>query len=536
MSAPRFSIVTPVHDPPPAAWDRCITSVMAQDDEWEWVIVDDASTERGIRSRIDQVATDERVTAVRLETNVGIVGSTNTALSVARGEFVVFLDHDDELTLHALASVGRVLDDDPELDFLYSDEAKIDMAGNVYDWFQKPEWSPERLRGQNYCNHLAILRRSIVHDVGGLREGFDGAQDHDLLLRVSERTGRVAHIPDVLYLWRAVPGTTAHRAGAKDSAAEAGRRAVAEHLSRVGLAGEVTCTFPGRYLSARRPRERPLVSVIVPTRGDQRRVRGRPSCLVVDAVESVLKTSTYERVEIVVVHDTATPPNVLESLRGIAGDRLRLVEWTEPFDFARKVNLGAVVASGDALILLNDDTQVITADWIEVLLGHLDEPDVGMVGPLLLLSDGRIQSAGHHYHPTPMNLGSGAPVTDPGPHGMFAVAGERTGVTGACAAIRRSVYLEVGGLSPAFPNCYNDVDFGFKLLERGYRIVWTPAARLFHFESLTREVRETPAEADELWRRWGRWLGDDPFARQIDEWWAELPLVPPIVHTTRTPR
>ena len=178
-------------------------------------------------------------------------------------------------------------------------------------------------------------------------------------------------------------------------------------------------------------------------------------------------------------------------------------------------------------MLLNDDTEVISANWIETLVGLLQEPDVGMVGPMLVLADGRVQSAGHHYAPTPMQLAAGAPVDDPGPHAMFTVAGERTGVTAACAALRRDVYDTVGGLSERFAACYNDVDLGFKLLERGYRIVWTPDVRLRHFESLTRNPKETPAEADELLSRWGRRLGNDPFARQIDEWWAEAPFLPP---------
>ena len=178
-------------------------------------------------------------------------------------------------------------------------------------------------------------------------------------------------------------------------------------------------------------------------------------------------------------------------------------------------------------MLLNDDTEVISPDWLETLVGLLAEPDVGMVGPMLLLADGRIQSAGHHYDPTPFNLGNGAPADDPGPHALFAVAGERSGVTAACAALRRSVFFEMGGLSEQFPNCYNDVDLGFKLLEAGYRIVWTPHASLYHFESQTRITKETPQEAQQLDLRWGRFIGSDPFAKQLDIWWAQVPFVQP---------
>ena len=200
------------------------------------------------------------------------------------------------------------------MDFIYTDEAKVDMQGNQYDWFAKPEWSPERLRGQNYCNHLSVYRRSLVTTIGGLRPGFDGAQDHDLVLRITERTDRIVHVPKVLYLWRAVPGSTAARSDAKPQADDAGRRAVSEHLERKGISAEVVSRFPGRYTSIRELRERPLVSIIVPTRGDTKRVSGTPINLVENAVRSVITRSSYEPIELVVVYDSVTPPETLDRL------------------------------------------------------------------------------------------------------------------------------------------------------------------------------------------------------------------------------
>ena len=315
---------------------------------------------------------------------------------------------------------------------------------------------------------------------------------------------------------------------AKPGASIAGCQAIREHLERAGIDAEVTAQFPGRYRTVRRTRHHRSVSIIIPTRGDTKRVGGRPTDLVVNAVESITSTSHYPGVEIVIVHDRATSSRTLRRLTDLVGPSLVLTEWEEPFHFSRQVNLGVVRSSGEILVLLNDDTEVITADWLETLVGFLEEPDVGMVGPMLLLADGRVQSAGHHYLPTPLHIGAGAPADDPGPHAMFAVAGERSGVTAACAALRRDVYYEVGGLSVRFPNCYNDVDLGFKLIEAGYRIIWTPHAKLHHFESLSRDPHESSQEAQELADRWGRKVGTDRYARQLDLWWSEMPFFPPL--------
>jgi glycosyltransferase involved in cell wall biosynthesis len=527
MAPPLFSIITPVWNPLAADFEACANSVIAQtSSSWEWIIVDDGSTDADVIDQLARLARDARVVVARHEHNQGITAATNTAIERASGTFLVFLDHDDELTSNALGRIAAAIDQQPDVDFLYSDETKIDAHGNEYDWFAKPEWSLERLRSQNYCNHLTVLRRTLVNELGGIRPGFEGAQDHDLVLRVAERTQRIVHVPEVLYRWRAAAGSTAAAEDAKPDASNAGCAAVREHLARLGIDADVVATRPGRYRSIRTLQQFPKVSLIIPTRGDAKRVQGRPLNLVINTVRSVVENSTYPDIEVVVVYDSSTAPSVLESLRDIDAN-IVLVEWTESFDFARKTNLGVMRSSGDIIVLLNDDTEVISPDWLHTLVGLLAEPSVGMVGPMLLLADGRIQSAGHHYAPTPFNLGNGAPADDPGPHALFAIAGERTGVTAACAGIRRSVYVEMGGLSEQFPNCYNDVDLGFKLLDAGYRIVWTPHASLFHFESQTRTTTETPQEARELELRWAQRLGNDPFAKQVNLWWAHVPFVQP---------
>ena len=500
---PRFSVVTPVHDPSVDGLRACADSVLGQShSDWEWVISDDASSDAEVVAYLDELARDQRVTLIRREVNGGIVAATNDALRVATGEFVTFLDHDDLLTPDALSAVDEVLLGDDSIDFLYSDEDKIDDDGNRSQRFTKPAWSPERLRAQNYCSHLSVMRRALVDEVGGLRAGFDGAQDYDLVLRVSERARAIAHIPKVLYHWRMSSGSTAANADAKPYALEAGRRAVVEHLERCGIWAEVSLTEQ-RYLRVRRaPTSRPRVSLIIPTNGARGRVWGQTMTLVENCVASTVERSTYPDLEIVVVHDMVDEA-LLSRLRSIAGDRLVEVPFDRPFNFSEKINLGVVRSTGSIVVPLNDDAMVASPDWVETLVAHLEEDEVGMVGPRLLLADGRIQSAGHYNKFGPHHVAAGCAADETGPIGLLTLASERSGLTLACAALRRSVFDEVGGLSEVFPGAFNDVDLAYKLQRAGYRLVWTPEADLFHFESLSRDPSTRPIELTHLFDRWG---------------------------------
>jgi GT2 family glycosyltransferase len=517
--------VTPVFDPPEHAFRACIESVLAQThSSWEWCLADDASSQPHVRDLLRFAETDPRVKVSRQESNEGIVAASNRAASRATGDFICLLDHDDLLATDALKTVARAVREFPDVDYIYSDEDKIDAAGHRYDRFFKPDWSPERLLGQNYCSHLSTIRRSIFEQVGGFRTGFDGSQDYDLVLRVTERARRVVHIPEVLYHWRAVAGSTASDFDAKPQAFDAAVKALRGHLERTGQAAEVEQTASGYYRVRRRVAGRPLVSIIMPTRGSSKAIWGQVTCLATNAVRSIVERTSYENFEVVVVHDSSTPECELETMHLLLGERFVPIEYPHEFDFADKTNRGVVASSGDIVLMLNDDTQVESTDWIETLSGHLSVPDVGMVGPLLLLADGRIQSAGHYNDGTPHNLGTGALPNGGGPFGMFAVAGERTGVTAACAAIRREVYEEVGGLSTTFPRSFNDVDLAFKLLKLGYRIIWTPFAILHHFESMTRDPRVESDEVEALYDRWGLMMETEPYAKGIDPWWTSMPI------------
>lgn len=516
QTEPRFSIITPVFDPPRDAFEECVRSVLNQTHEnWQWCLVDDHSTQDWVRQRLsDLQALDHRIRVHFRETNGGIVAASNDALSLARGEFVALLDHDDALHREALEKVQHMLLGNDSIDYLYTDEDKLGHDGKFYDRFDKPKWSPERFLAQNYCSHLSVIRKSLVDEVGRFRAGFDGSQDYDLILRITERAREIAHLPEVLYHWRAVSGSTAQAQGEKPYAYAAAVRAVNSALERRGIPAAVTMTEPWPYQRVLRSlAHEPRISIIIPTCGTYKTVFGIETCLVINSVESILTKSAYQNFEILVIVDDFTPNTVWEGLRAISNSRLQLIRYDKPFNFASKCNLGAVMATGEYLLMLNDDTEITDEQWLHTLAGHLEESDVAMVGPMLLLEDGRIQSAGHANNPSPHNFRTGLSINTPGEFGVLTVARECSGITGACALIRKSVYDEVGGMSPTFPRAFNDVDLGFKILEAGYRIIWTPHTRVYHFETASRPKGVEQEEVELLLERWGTKFNADAYCR-----------------------
>jgi O-antigen biosynthesis protein len=440
------------------------------------------------------------------------VAELNDALDRASGEFVAFLDAGDTLPPTALARALEPTRHDERVDVVYTDEEWLDANGVPRDVFFKPDWSPERLLGHNYVGRLTLYRAATITSVGGVRPGFVGAWEYDLTLRVTAASRRIAHVPAVLYR-RAL-----RAASARDN--EAGRRALDEHTQRRGLAATSEANVDsedsedsGTFRLRPRLREAPVVSIIIPAGGGVRRINGHNIDLVANVVESVVRSSTYQNYELIVVADEGVGPATRERMAVAGGARLRLIDFPGPFNFARKVNLGALQSCGDHLVLLNDDTAVITPDWIESMLIFSNEPEIGAVGAVLRFADGRYQHAGvvavggnpgHPYY--------GFPASFPGYHENLRVPCNYLAVTAACMMTRRSVFHEAGGLSLSFPSNYNDVDFCLKLRHRGYRVVCTPAAELYHFESSSRGPGPVASHELELLRtRWGGLLTHDPY-------------------------
>jgi GT2 family glycosyltransferase len=495
---PVISVITPVYDPDEAWLRRAIESVRGQVyPHWELCLVDDGSSKAHVRAVLDEhTALDARVRVLHLPENQGIAAASGRGLGLATGEFVALLDHDDELAVDALLEVARRLDEDPDLDLVYSDEDKIDADGRRVEPFFKPDWSPDLLLSMNYITHLAVFRRSLLRDIGGFRPGFDGSQDHDLLLRFTERARRIAHIPKVLYHWRKAPGSVAAFSEAKPLAYEAGRRAIEEAVRRRGGEARVEIVRPGLYAVRYRLRGTPLVSIIIPTRD---RWPLLDQCL-----RSLEEKTSYPRYEILVLDNGTTEPHALAGLEAV-GRKWRVYRCPEPFNFSALNNFGASRARGEHLVFLNNDTQVVTPDWLTALVEHAQRPEVGAVGARLHYPDGRIQHAG-------LVLGIGG-VAD---HAFKGMAGDRvtyfgipdairdvSGVTAACMMVPRPAFQAVGGFDERLQVALNDVDLCLRLRARGYRIVYTPFAVLYHHESGTRGRLHPPQEEELVWSIWG---------------------------------
>jgi O-antigen biosynthesis protein len=509
VAAPLFSILTPVFDTPVDVLEAMLASVRRQRWEgWELCLVDDCSTEPHVRPQLEAAAAAEpRIRSVSREENGGIVAASNDALAVARGEFVVLLDHDDALHPDALALVAAAIEANPEADYVYTDEDKIDRAGRHQVPFFKPDWSPERMRTQMYTCHLSVLRRSLVEQVGGFDPEFEGSQDWDLVLKVSEQARQVAHVPRVLYHWRTLESSAAGGGEeAKPWAFEAGTRAVQAHCDRIGLPAEVERDrrSPGVYHLHPRLAEPPLVSIVIPTAGQCREVRYEKVVLAEHCVQSIVAKSTYENYEIVCVIDSDADGELRKRLRSAGGDRLRLVEFDEPFNFSAKVNRGAVKADGEHLLLLNDDMEVVTPDWIERLTMYSAMPEIGAVGGRLIWEDGRLQHAGILFENGgyPGHIYRGFAGDFNGYSNNVLVAQNYLAVTGACMMTSRAAFEEVGGFSTTFPLNYNDMDYCLKQRMLGRRVVYDPDTVLYHFESSSRSTEVEDWEKEQLLARW----------------------------------
>jgi O-antigen biosynthesis protein len=514
---PRFSVVTPVYNTDPKWLRACIESVRAQVyPDWELCLADDASTRPDtIAALREYERADPRIRVTYLERNVNISGASNAAVALATGDFVALLDHDDELTPDALFRMAEHLAAHPDADVIYSDEDKLDLAGRRCDPYFKPDWSPEHFLTCMYTCHFMVARRSLVERVGGFREGYEGAQDYDLVLRLMEATDRIHHVPRVLYHWRKLPESTASAGQAKPWALDAGRLALEDYVRRRALDAEVLPgAAPGLYRIRRAVRGTPLVSLIVPTAGRLRGVDGRQVDLVAACLRSVVQKTTWPHYEIVVVADAAgVQPTTMKALEGARHRVLRL-EADGPFNFSRKINAGVAASEGDHVVLFNDDLEVIASEWLTAMLEYSQDEAVGAVGAKLLYPDGRLQHVGmvlgvngvaaHAFHQHP--------GSSPGYASGAVSVRNYSAVTAACLMSRRAVFDEVGGFDEAFPIDFNDVDYCLRVRQAGYRIVYTPYAQLYHHESASFGARvQDPAGVEEMRRRWGHVLERDPY-------------------------
>jgi GT2 family glycosyltransferase len=514
---PLISLLLPAYATPETWLRRCLDSVLGQAyPHWELCVADDASPDPRVRAVIGEYARrDARIRFVFRPENGHIAEASNSALALARGEFVGLLDHDDELRPHALLEMAEAIRADPGAALLYSDEDKIDTEGRRFDPYFKPDWNHDLLLSQNYVCHFTVIRTDLVRAAGGFRAGFEGSQDHDLILRCIERLepSRIRHIPKVLYHWRAIEGSTAFARDAKDYASLAGSRAVAEHLVRTGRDAEVEELPHGHFrVRWRVPQPAPRVCIIIPTRD---RVELLRNC-----VDSIRALTDYRSYRIVVVDNRSSDAEALAYLGSLAGEEgVQVLRYDAEFNYSAINNWAASQCDGDVLCLLNNDIEVLAPDWLSEMVGHALRPEVGAVGAKLYYPDGTIQHAGVvlGIDGVAAHVYAGMPKEYPGHGGRALVTQALSAVTGACLVARRDVFEQVGGLDERLQVAFNDVDFCLRVGRAGYRIVWTPFAELRHHESASRGGEDTDekkerfaAEVALMQERWGVLLLADP--------------------------
>lgn len=511
---PIFSIVVPTYNTPGQLLIEFIESVLAQTyPNLELCIADDASSEQHVKTILDRYAAqDDRIKVLYRTSNGHIAEATNTALVIASGEYICLMDHDDTIAPNALYEFALKLNKDPSIDFIYSDEDKITFYGSLrFNPHFKPEWSPEYLECCMYTAHFACYRTEIVRRTGGFRKEFNGAQDYDFMLRFSEHMKKVAHISKILYHWRAIPGSTASSMDNKDYVVDAAIRALEDHMARTGrLAFVKSSSYKGCFHARHQVEGNPKVSIVIPSAGRDSLIRGKVIDLLVNCIVSIMEKSTYRNLEIVVVDNNDLRPQTIDALTKYP---VKFIHYQEPsFNVAAKMNLGAKYSSGEYVLFLNDDTEVIEPDWIEAMLNLAQRVGIGAVGAKLFFEDGTLQHVGiSFYKGLPDHIRRGYPGNDPGY--FFSSEGQRNylAVTGACVLMKRSVFHEVGGFEEAFAVNYNDIDLCLKIWQKGYRNVYTGQAKLYHFESRNRKREVATHEQDLFLQRWADKISVDPY-------------------------
>ena len=484
---PKISMVIPVYNVSRELLSDCLDSILNQSyTNFEICLADDKSTNKEtIDTLKEYMKKDKRIKVVFRKENGHISKSTNSAIEIATGEFIGLMDNDDTLDQDALYEVAKLLNEDKTLDMIYTDEDKLDMKGNRRDPHFKADFSPDTLLSSNYICHFCVLRKKIVDEIGGFRVGYEGSQDHDLFLRFTEVSDRVGHIPKVLYHWRMIPGSTAATIDSKSYALDRGKKCVEDALKRRKAKGEVTIKY-NHYLVEYKYSKEPSISIIIPTKDHADDTR---KCL-----ESVFGKTNYKN--------------------------FRVVDAPIPFNYSKINNMAVKTCKSDYIVLLNNDTELITEDWLKIMVGYAMQKHIGTVGVKLLYPDDTIQHAG-----VVLGVGGianhaflGEPRDSIGLYARLALPHNYSANTAACFMVSRKKYDEVGGLEEELMVAYNDIDFNLKLLDKGYYNVFLPQVELYHYESKSRGLDTTTEkykrfmkEQYYMYEKWGKYIDRDPF-------------------------
>ncbi|MDC1427931.1 glycosyltransferase [Rhodospirillaceae bacterium] len=512
---PLISIIIPTYNSDMKFLSAAIESIKGQSyKNWQLCISDDASSDLTLRKWLIELSQNPAIDVVLRPSNGHISAATNSAIDLAKGDFVVFLDHDDELHPHALAAIASKITTNPNLDFIYSDEDKIDAWGNRCSPNFKPDWNPDLLLSQNYICHLAVCRLSLLKEIGGFREGYEGAQDYDLFLRITEKTKAIAHIPHILYHWRMINGSTALDSSQKDYAHKKAILALEDAISRRELNAAVEKSGLEVYhrIKYNIAGSEPLVSIIIPTRDHVELVKA--------CIEGIKVKTHYLNWEILIIDNDSIKLETKSYFSKIAEDNIRVLNFPGKFNYSAINNFGAKNAKGEILLLLNNDIEVIEEDWLRELVSHCVRPEIGAVGSRLYYSDDHVQHDG-----IVIGIGGVAGYANPrmdrvgvGEFGGSRLLRNYSAVTAAALAVRKEVFEEVGGLDEEnLAVAFNDVDFCLRLQQAGYRNLYTPYAELYHHESISRgpdigkeKAQRFEREALYMKKKWISVIEEDP--------------------------
>lgn len=489
---PKFSIVVPLYKTPENYLLSLVESVRQQTyPNWELCLSDGSGADSPLEAILKKLQMeDDRIKVVSHAQNLRISENTNAAIGIATGDFIVFADHDDALTPNALYECMLALENNESLDVIYSDEDKMSMKGTrFFEPHFKPDFNIDLLCTVNYICHLFVVKKELLDQVGVLRQEFDGAQDYDFILRCIEQAKHIYHIPKILYHWRSHESSTAENPESKLYAFEAGARAVKAHYERIGVAAEVR---QGEYLGLYRTRflrdTDPLISIIIPNKDH---IDDLKRCI--DAME---EKSTYKNYEYIIVENNSTEEETFAYYKELeaSNPKVKVVYWDGIFNYSAINNYGVQYAKGDYYLLLNNDTEIINEDCLEELLGYCMRKDVGAVGARLYYDDDTIQHAGvvigfggiagHCFVQQPRGFS--------GYCHRIICAQDYSAVTAACMMVKKEAFEKVNGLTEELAVAFNDIDFCLKLREAGYLIVYNPYAELYHYESKSRGLDNTP--------------------------------------------
>lgn len=487
--SPLISVAVPAYRTPEKFLAQMIDSLLAQTyGNWELCIANGSPEDGAMKKVLEEYTKkDSRIRVSELTENKGIAGNTNAALEMARGEFVGLLDHDDLLAPNALYEIVRALDEDRTLDAVYTDEDKV--TTELDEHFQphlKPDFNLDLLRSNNYICHFFVVRRSIVQKVGGFRQEFDGAQDHDFIFRCIETAEKVGHIPEILYHWRTHKASTADNPASKMYAFDAGKRAIEAHLKRTGTEGTVSHTPDLGFFRVKYPVQgQPLVSIIIPNKDEKETLKA--------CIDSIREKTEYPNYEIIIVENNSTTDEIFQYYKELSQDpRIRLLRWKKEFNYSAINNYGVRHANGEYLLFLNNDVTVITPGWIRELLGVCQRPEVGAAGVKLIYPDNTIQHAG-----CVIGLGGIAghmfvdmPANRTGYLHKASILQDMSAVTAACMMMKRTAFEEAGGFTEKLSVAFNDVDLCLKVRKNHKLIVYDPYVQLYHMESKTRGAED----------------------------------------------